>query len=89
MLLGKESEHPKSHWTSKEIHKFTNSLAPLVLAIYIIGYYLSQHHHQNGGGGGEMMTHVPVDPMLGGGILIGAGLYMMKWSVDRTMLSPP
>jgi hypothetical protein len=81
MLLGTETEH---RWTTKEIHKFTNSLAPLILALYLIGFYLSHYHVENG-----EMTHVSVDPMFGGGILIGTGLYMMKWSVDRTFLSPP
>ena len=99
MLLGKETQnHPKPyHWDTKQIHKFTNSfLAPLVLALYLVGYYLSQHHHElivnhvgENGDDSNMMTHLAVDPMFGGGMLIGVGLYMMKWSVDRTFLSPP
>jgi hypothetical protein len=95
MLLGKDIEDSHNHhpWktSSKEIHKFTNSLAPLVLAVYLIGYYLS-HYHDNGEMTTAMMHHnvaVPVDPMFGGGLLIGVGLFMMKWSVDRTFLSPP
>lgn len=84
MLLGKDSE--KHNWPSKhELHKFTNSLAPLVLAAYLIGYFLTHYHTADV----SEATHVTVDPMFGGGILIGTGLYMMKWSVDRTFLSPP
>lgn len=86
MLLGKESDDAHNHhWTTKEIHKFTNSLAPLILGIYLLGFYLSRHPVVDGG----ELTHVGVDPMFGGGILIGAGLYMVKWSVDNTFLSPP
>jgi len=79
----KEEIEPNDIWSTKEIHKFTNSLAPLVLAMYLIGYYLSNYHAN------DEMTHAHMDPMFGGGILIGVGLYLMKWIVDNTFLSPP
>ncbi|KAL3788176.1 hypothetical protein ACHAWO_011757 [Cyclotella atomus] len=92
MLLGKETKDSHHPWitSSKQIHKFTNSLAPLVLALYLIGYYLSHYYHDESNGEMIAMMHhnIPVDPMFVGGLLVGAGLYMMKWSVDRTFLSP-
>ena len=92
MLLGKETDHTNTKykhpldypWDTKQIHKFTNSIAPFVLGLYLIGYYLSQHQHQDV----LNSNSLTMDPMFGGGILIGVGLIMMKWSVDRTFLSP-
>ena len=84
MLLGEEDNR---HWTNaQEVHKVTLALAPFALAVYLVGIYLGQYHHE------EIIPtlhDVPVDPMFGGGILIGIGLYMMKWSVNRAFLSPP
>lgn len=92
MLLGKETDHTNTKykhpldypWDTKQIHKFTNSIAPFVLGLYLIGYYLSQHQHQDV----LNSNSLTMDPMFGGGILIGVGLILMKWSVDRTFLSP-
>ena len=92
MLLGKETDHTNTKykhpldypWDTKQIHKFTNSIAPFVLGLYLIGYYLSQHQHQDV----LNSNSLTMDPMFGGGILIGVGLIMIKWSVDRTFLSP-
>lgn len=85
MLLGQESTH---RWPSnKELHKFTNSIAPLVLAVYLVGWYLT--HHSTGGGDSVEAGRMAIDPTFGGGMLIGVGLWMMKWSVERTFLSPP
>ena len=59
--------------------RFTYHIAPLVLAVYLVGHFLSTYHNGN---------NIDVDPMFGGYVLIGAGLYMMKWSIDNAMLSP-
>ena len=63
----------------KKLHSFTYHIAPLVLAVYLVGHFLSTYH--NG-------SNIDVDPMFGGYVLIGAGLYLMKWSIDNAMLSP-
>ena len=63
----------------KKLHSFTYHIAPLVLAVYLVGHFLSTYHNGN---------NIDVDPMFGGYVLIGAGLYMMKWSIDNAMLSP-
>ncbi|EED93848.1 predicted protein [Thalassiosira pseudonana CCMP1335] len=87
MLVGKATEN-NMKISKKDIHRFTNTLAPLILAIYLIGFYLSNYYTspafvENG------EVYMPVDPMFGGYVLIGTGLMMMKWSIERTFLSPP
>ena len=69
---------------NKMLHKLTNHVAPIVLATYLIGHYLSRYHTTLVDGG----VNVDADPHLGGVFLIGAGLLMMKWSIDQTILSP-
>mmetsp|Transcript_27736 Transcript_27736/g.39694 ORF Transcript_27736/g.39694 Transcript_27736/m.39694 type:complete len:139 (+) Transcript_27736:54-470(+) len=66
----------------KRIHNFTNHIAPIVLALYFIGHFLNNYHAP------LMDDHIPVDPMFGGGILIGVGLYLLNSSIDATFLSP-
>ncbi len=66
----------------KRIHSFTNHIAPIVLALYFIGHFLSNYNAP------LMDDHIPVDPMFGGGILIGLGLYLLNSSIDATFLSP-
>ena len=67
----------------KELESFTSHIAPIVLTLYLIGHYLSNYHT-------PLLTEgrVDIDPMFGGGILIGTGLYLLKSSIDATFLSP-
>eukprot|EP01083_Nonionella_stella_P013087 36918_1 len=65
----------------KSLHRFTTHLAPIALALYFIGHYLANLN-------GDGSIDIDIDPMFGGYVLIGAGLYMMKWSIDRAFLSP-
>ncbi|KAL7550270.1 hypothetical protein ACHAWF_013510 [Thalassiosira exigua] len=67
------------------LHSFTYHLAPVALALYLIGHYLSNRAPPS-----ELVHggNVDVDPMFGGFVLVGAGLAMVKWSVDQTFLSP-
>jgi len=69
---------------NKMLHKLTNHVAPIVLATYLIGHYLSRYHTTLVDGG----VNVDADPQFGGMLLIGAGLLMMKWSIDQSILSP-
>jgi len=66
------------------LHKLTNHVAPVVLATYLIGHYLSRYHTTLVDGG----VNVDADPHIGGVFLIGAGLLMMKWGIDSAYLSP-
>lgn len=70
---------------TKKLHHFTHHMAPVVLALYFIGHYLSTYH--SGLNIGNSST-IDVDPMFGGYILIGMGLMMIKWSIDNAFLSP-
>ena len=82
-----EPEEEKKVDKTAKVHSFTNHLAPLVLALYFIGHYLSNHAATSGfmqGAGGS----VDVDPQFGGFVLIAAGLAMVKWSIDNAFLSP-
>ena len=86
ILLGTEEHHNRRWANTNAAHKVTLALAPLALAFYLVGIYLGQYHH------GETMSvlhDITVDPMFGGGILIGAGLFMIKWSASNAILSPP
>ena len=67
----------------KSIHSFTNHVAPIVLALYFLGHYLNSYHTPLTDG----RVHI-IDPMFGGGIMIGAGLYLLNSSIDATFLSP-
>ena len=69
---------------NKMLHKLTNHVAPIVLATYLIGHYLSRYHTTlvEGGVNGD------ADPQIGGVFLIGAGLLMMKSVIDNSYLSP-
>jgi len=69
---------------NKMLHKLTNHVAPIVLATYLIGHYLSRYHTTLVDGG----VNVDADPQIGGVFLIGAGLLMMKWGIDSAYLSP-
>ena len=69
---------------NRMLHKLTNHVAPIVLATYLIGHYLSRYHTTLVEGG----VNADADPHLGGAFLIGAGLLMMKWSIDQSILSP-
>ena len=69
---------------NKMLHKLINHVAPIVLATYLIGHYLSRYHTTLVEGG----VNVDADPHIGGAFLIGAGLLMMKWSIDSAYLSP-
>ena len=69
---------------NRMLHRFTNHVAPIVLATYLIGHYLSRYHTTLVDGG----VNVDADPKIGGVFLIGAGLLMMKWGIDQSFLSP-
>ena len=62
------------------IHRFTNHIAPIVLALYFIGHFLNNYNAPLP----LMDDHIPVDPMFGGGILIGLGLYFLNSSIHAT-----
>ena len=67
------------------LHRFTSALAPIALALYLIGHYLSTYHTSlvdNGSSG------IDIDPMYGGYVLIGAGFLMVKYCMDNAFLSP-
>ena len=66
----------------KRLHSFTNHIAPIVLALYFIGHFLNNYNAP------LMDDHIPIDPMFGGGILIGVGLYLLNSSIHATFLSP-
>jgi hypothetical protein len=66
----------------KRVHNFTNHIAPIVLALYFLGHYLNTYQAPMTDG------RVHIDPMFGGGILIGVGLYLLRSSIDATFLSP-
>eukprot|EP00571_Detonula_confervacea_P010072 CAMPEP_0172306530 /NCGR_PEP_ID=MMETSP1058-20130122/7588_1 /TAXON_ID=83371 /ORGANISM="Detonula confervacea, Strain CCMP 353" /LENGTH=129 /DNA_ID=CAMNT_0013018451 /DNA_START=65 /DNA_END=451 /DNA_ORIENTATION=- len=64
----------------KSLHKFTSHLAPIVLALYMIGHYLGTYHTESTAlinGGGD--SSINVDPMFGGYVLIATGLALAKW----------
>ena len=66
----------------ERIHSFTNHIAPIVLALYFIGHFLNNYNTPS------PSNEIPVDPMFGGGILIGLGLYFLNSSIHATFLSP-
>ena len=68
--------------SDKRIHSFTNHVAPLVLALYFLGHYLSNYHTP------LMDDHVHIDPIFGGGILISSGIFLLGKSIDGLFLSP-
>ena len=68
----------------ERIHSFTHHIAPIVLALYFIGHFLNNYNAPSP----LMDDHIPVDPMFGGGILIGLGLYFLNSSIHATFLSP-
>ena len=68
----------------KSLHRFTNHIAPIVLALYMIGHFLNMYHTLATNGDGT----IDIDPMFGGYVLIGAGLMTIKWSIDNAFLSP-
>jgi len=70
-----------SYKKKESLHRFTNHLAPIVLALYLIGHYLKPYHAP------WTDERINIDPMFGGGILICAGLYLLKSSIDATFLS--
>jgi len=76
-IIGERGSYKKK----ESLHSFTNHLAPIVLALYLIGHYLKPYH--------VPLTdeRVNIDPMFGGGILIGVGLYLLKSSIDTNFLS--
>jgi len=74
---------------NESLHRFTQQVAPVVLALYMIGHYLSTYHQSHtaldvGGSSG-----IDVDPMLVGCVLSATGLSMLiKWTLDQVFLSP-
>mmetsp|Transcript_55526 Transcript_55526/g.82549 ORF Transcript_55526/g.82549 Transcript_55526/m.82549 type:complete len:151 (-) Transcript_55526:864-1316(-) len=76
-IIGERGSYKKK----ESLHSFTNHLAPIVLALYLVGHYLKPYH--------VPLTdeRVNIDPMFGGGILIGVGLYLLKSSIDTNFLS--
>ena len=68
----------------ESLRRLTKNIAPIALALYLIGHFLNTYHT-------TPMTdgRVNIDPILCCGILIGAGFYLLfKSSVDATFLSP-
>lgn len=73
---------------NKALHHFTNHLAPVVLALYMVGHYLSLLQSSTAGSMNGGSTGIDIDPLFGGYVLIGTGLFMVKWSIDNAFLSP-
>lgn len=73
---------------NKALHHFTNHLAPVVLALYMVGHYLSLLQSSTAGSMNGGSTGIDIDPLFGGYVLIGTGLFMVKWSIDDAFLSP-
>jgi uncharacterized membrane protein YhdT len=81
-IMSMTDEHTVAKHDEQQLERFTHHIAPIVLALYLIGHYLSTYHAPLTEG------HVNIDPMFGGGILIGTGLYLLRSSIDSTFLSP-
>ena len=81
-IMSITDEHTVAKHDEQQLESFTHHIAPIVLALYLIGHYLSTYHTPLTEG------HVNIDPMFGGGILIGTGLYLLRSSIDSTFLSP-
>ncbi|KAL9187690.1 hypothetical protein ACHAXT_006068 [Thalassiosira profunda] len=83
-----ETDEKKSVISDEKLHSFNlYHLAPMALALYVLGQYLSSQNVEPAAlldGTGNIV----IDPMFGGYVLIGAGLYLMKWSIDNAFLSP-
>mmetsp|Transcript_29819 Transcript_29819/g.54766 ORF Transcript_29819/g.54766 Transcript_29819/m.54766 type:complete len:171 (-) Transcript_29819:950-1462(-) len=77
---------------NESLHRFTQHVAPIVLALYMIGHFLITSHLSaitalDDVGGGSIIS-IYLDPMFAGCVLISTGLFMMKWSVDQAHLNP-
>eukprot|EP00579_Thalassiosira_antarctica_P000514 CAMPEP_0201867816 /NCGR_PEP_ID=MMETSP0902-20130614/1935_1 /ASSEMBLY_ACC=CAM_ASM_000551 /TAXON_ID=420261 /ORGANISM="Thalassiosira antarctica, Strain CCMP982" /LENGTH=162 /DNA_ID=CAMNT_0048393055 /DNA_START=42 /DNA_END=530 /DNA_ORIENTATION=+ len=91
IMLEKLTEDENHVDKDKALHRFTTLIAPIALALYLIGHYLSTYHASDTAALVDGVNSIELDPMFGGYVLIGAGLlmsFMAKWTIDQTFLSP-
>ena len=68
----------------RNLHRFTNHIAPWMLALYFIGHLMN--NYLAAVPGVDESGNVAVDPAFGGSLLIGVGMLMIKWTIDKVQM---